>query len=84
MVFLVSAFFHELLVSVPLHMFRVWAFAGMFLQVPFAWFVSTFLTNYPQLGNGAVWASLILGQPLVLLAYFHDYYVQNFAMNRAP
>ena len=33
MVFAVSAFFHEYLVSVPLQMFRVWAFMGMLMQV---------------------------------------------------
>ncbi|EEC06094.1 sterol O-acyltransferase, putative [Ixodes scapularis] len=32
MVFLLSAFFHEYLVSVPLKMFRVWAFFGMLAQ----------------------------------------------------
>ncbi|KAL0961927.1 hypothetical protein UPYG_G00333470 [Umbra pygmaea] len=42
-VFLVSAFFHEYLVSVPLKMFRLWAFMGMMAQIPLAWFVSRFL-----------------------------------------
>ena len=32
-VFLLSAFFHEYLVSVPLRMFNLWAFSGMMLQV---------------------------------------------------
>ena len=32
-VFFVSAFFHEYLVSIPLRMFRVWAFLGMIVQV---------------------------------------------------
>ncbi|XP_071277276.1 diacylglycerol O-acyltransferase 1-like isoform X1 [Agelaius tricolor] len=32
-VFLASAFFHEYLVSVPLRMFRLWAFMGMAAQV---------------------------------------------------
>ncbi|XP_031465321.1 diacylglycerol O-acyltransferase 1 [Phasianus colchicus] len=32
-VFLASAFFHEYLVSVPLKMFRLWAFMGMAAQV---------------------------------------------------
>ena len=34
-VFLLSAVFHEVLVCVPLHMFKWWAFAGMLVQVPF-------------------------------------------------
>ncbi|KAF1610954.1 UNVERIFIED_CONTAM: Diacylglycerol O-acyltransferase 1, partial [Eudyptes pachyrhynchus] len=75
-VFLASAFFHEYLVSVPLKMFRLWAFMGMAAQVPLAWFVSKFLRgNY---GNAAVWMSLIIGQPIAVLMYVHDYYVLNY------
>lgn len=44
-------------------------------QVPLAWLVSRFLRgNY---GNAAMWLSLILGQPIVVLMYVHDYYVLN-------
>ncbi|RWS23904.1 diacylglycerol O-acyltransferase 1-like protein [Leptotrombidium deliense] len=75
-VFFVSAFFHEYLVSVPLKMFRVWAFSGMFFQIPFAMFVSQ-LKNYPHYANIAVWVSLIIGQPLCILMYYHDYYIMN-------
>ncbi|KAI1285230.1 Diacylglycerol O-acyltransferase 1 [Halotydeus destructor] len=75
-VFFVSAFFHEYLVSVPLKMFRIWAFSGMLFQIPFAMIVSRF-HNYPQWANIAVWLSLILGQPLCILMYYHDYYVSR-------
>lgn len=72
-VFFASAFFHEYLVSVPLRMFRLWAFTGMMAQLPLAWFVSRYLRgNY---GNAAVWLSLIIGQPIAVLMYVHDYYV---------
>nr|XP_023667676.1 diacylglycerol O-acyltransferase 1 isoform X1 [Paramormyrops kingsleyae] len=83
-VFLMSAFFHEYLVSVPLKMFRLWAFMGMMaqphltflIQIPLAWFVGRFLRgNY---GNAAVWISLIIGQPIAVLMYVHDYYVLHF------
>lgn len=75
-VFLGSAFFHEFLVSIPLKMFRLWAFMGMMAQVPLAWFVSRFLNgNY---GNAAVWVSLIIGQPVAVLMYVHDYYVIHY------
>ncbi|KAJ8386827.1 hypothetical protein AAFF_G00166220 [Aldrovandia affinis] len=75
-VFLLSAFFHEYLVSVPLKMFRLWAFMGMMAQIPLAWFVGRFLRgNY---GNAAVWISLIIGQPVAVLMYVHDYYVLHF------
>uniref|UniRef100_A0A8B9LFX1 O-acyltransferase n=1 Tax=Astyanax mexicanus TaxID=7994 RepID=A0A8B9LFX1_ASTMX len=71
-VFFASAFFHEYLVSVPLRMFRLWAFMGMMAQIPLAWFVGRFLRgNY---GNAAVWLSLIIGQPIAVLMYVHDYY----------
>ncbi|KAI4893276.1 hypothetical protein NFI96_019677 [Prochilodus magdalenae] len=74
-VFFASAFFHEYLVSVPLRMFRLWAFMGMMAQLPLAWFVGRFLRgNY---GNAAVWLSLIIGQPIAVLMYVHDYYVIN-------
>ncbi|XP_054674556.1 diacylglycerol O-acyltransferase 1 [Grus americana] len=79
-VFLASAFFHEYLVSVPLKMFRLWAFMGMAAQIPLAWFVSKFLRgNY---GNAAVWISLIIGQPIAVLMYVHDYYVLNYEGNQ--
>ncbi|XP_058686065.1 diacylglycerol O-acyltransferase 1 isoform X2 [Poecile atricapillus] len=74
-VFLASAFFHEYLVSVPLRMFRLWAFMGMAAQIPLAWLVSRFLRG--PYGNAAVWMSLILGQPIAVLMYVHDYYVLN-------
>uniref|UniRef100_A0A3P9L278 O-acyltransferase n=1 Tax=Oryzias latipes TaxID=8090 RepID=A0A3P9L278_ORYLA len=75
-VFLLSAFFHEYLVSVPLKMFRLWAFMGMMTQVPLAWFVGRYLNgNY---GNAAVWMSLIIGQPIAVLMYVHDYYVIHY------
>uniref|UniRef100_A0AAZ3S5N2 O-acyltransferase n=1 Tax=Oncorhynchus tshawytscha TaxID=74940 RepID=A0AAZ3S5N2_ONCTS len=61
-VFLASAFFHEV------------RFLG--LQLPLAWFVARFLRgNY---GNAAVWLSLIIGQPIAVLMYVHDYYVLHY------
>ncbi|KAI2655148.1 Diacylglycerol O-acyltransferase 1 [Labeo rohita] len=64
------------LVSVPLRMFRLWAFMGMMAQLPLAWFVARFLRgNY---GNAAVWLSLIIGQPIAVLMYVHDYYVIHY------
>uniref|UniRef100_A0A8C0L8F7 O-acyltransferase n=1 Tax=Canis lupus dingo TaxID=286419 RepID=A0A8C0L8F7_CANLU len=75
-VFFASAFFHEYLVSIPLHMFRLWAFTGMMAQIPLAWIVSRFFQgNY---GNAAVWLTLIIGQPVAVLMYVHDYYVLHY------
>uniref|UniRef100_T1J269 O-acyltransferase n=1 Tax=Strigamia maritima TaxID=126957 RepID=T1J269_STRMM len=75
-VFLISAFFHEYLVSIPLKMFRLWAFIGMAAQVPFARFVRRFLAG--KFSNMAVWLSLIIGQPLAILMYYHDYYIIHY------
>jgi diacylglycerol O-acyltransferase-1 len=76
-VFFVSAFFHEYLVSIPLRMFRLWSFFGMIMQIPFAAFVQRFLHgNY---GNMAVWISLIIGQPIAILMYIHDYYIDSYS-----
>lgn len=75
-VFFVSAFFHEYLVSVPLKLFRMWAFTGMLIQLPWARFVSLYVNN--NFANVAVWVSLIIGQPLCILMYYHDYYVINY------
>lgn len=79
MVFFVSAFFHEYLVSVPLKTFKVWAFMGMMGQVPLS-YISKYLEKNvgERWGNVIVWASLILGQPLCILVYYHDYVIENY------
>lgn len=76
-VFLLSAFFHEFLVSVPLRLFRFWAFLAMLAQVPLHLIVKRFLGDYPNYGNMVVWLSIILGQPLAILTYVHDYYITH-------
>ncbi|KAI0222750.1 Diacylglycerol O-acyltransferase 1 [Lamellibrachia satsuma] len=74
-VFVLSAFFHEYLVSVPLRMFRLWAFMGLVGQIPFAIFVNRYLDG--KMSNMAVWMSLIIGQPIAILMYYHDYYIMH-------
>lgn len=46
-----------------------------FYQVPLHLIGKYFLKDYPNYGNVLVWVSIILGQPLAILCYFHDYYV---------
>ncbi|XVF48980.1 hypothetical protein PTKIN_Ptkin03bG0231700 [Pterospermum kingtungense] len=73
--FLVSAVFHELLIAVPCHMFKLWAFIGIMFQVPLV-----LITNYLQskfrssmVGNMIFWFIFcILGQPMCVLLYYHD------------
>lgn len=74
-----SALFHELLVSVPLKMPRMWAFLGMLGQQPYAYLVYRFCKQGSKMGNMAMWLTLIVGQPLALYMYFHDYYVQCYS-----
>ncbi|XP_026322632.1 diacylglycerol O-acyltransferase 1 isoform X2 [Hyposmocoma kahamanoa] len=78
-VFFISAFFHEYLVSVPLQMFRIWAFLGMMAQPPLA-VISRFaeIRFGPRWGNIIVWSSLILGQPLAIMMYYHDYALAHY------
>ncbi|XP_019863510.1 PREDICTED: diacylglycerol O-acyltransferase 1-like [Amphimedon queenslandica] len=75
-VFLLSAFFHEYLVSIPLRMLRPWAFTAMLSQVPLALLTSLEVMR-GQPGNVVVWVSIILGQPLAIMMYMHDYLIHN-------
>lgn len=77
-VFIVSALFHEYLISVPLKLFEYWAFAGMALQLPFAVILTKYFNG--PLANVFVWFTLIIGQPLCILACYHDYYVIHHAI----
>ncbi|KAL3282766.1 hypothetical protein HHI36_005933 [Cryptolaemus montrouzieri] len=78
-VFFLSAFFHEYMVSVPLKTYKIWAFTGMMSQIPLS-----SLANYVQKrfgsrwGNMIVWSSLILGQPLCIMMYYHDYVITHY------
>lgn len=77
-VFFVSAFFHEYLVSVPLRTYKTWAFMGMMAQIPLSIFSKFMEKRYgPRWGNIVVWASLILGQPLCIMMYYHDYVIMQ-------
>lgn len=68
--------------SASVYLFAHW---NESLQLPLAWFVARFLRgNY---GNAAVWLSIIIGQPIAVLMYVHDYYVHHFqeeAMETGP
>jgi diacylglycerol O-acyltransferase-1 len=81
-VFFTSAFFHEYLVSVPLRIFKIWAFLGMMAQAPLVWCSVVVKDKFgPRMGNIVVWLSLILGQPLAVMMYYHDYVVQHYGQD---
>ncbi|KAK7077831.1 Diacylglycerol O-acyltransferase 1, partial [Halocaridina rubra] len=46
-------------------------------------YISTIVANRfgPRWGNMIVWASLVLGQPLGIMVYYHDYVVKTFDPN---
>ncbi|TMW49839.1 hypothetical protein DOY81_005079 [Sarcophaga bullata] len=78
-VFLISAFFHEYLVSVPLQTYKIWAFLGMMGQIPLSAISKNVERSLgPRMGNIIVWASIILGQPLCIMMYYHDYVITHF------
>ncbi|XP_067624814.1 diacylglycerol O-acyltransferase 1 isoform X2 [Eurosta solidaginis] len=78
-VFLLSAFFHEYLVSVPLQTYKIWAFLGMIGQIPLSAISKAVERKMgPRMGNIIVWASIILGQPLCIMMYYHDYIVTHY------
>ncbi|XP_068219490.1 diacylglycerol O-acyltransferase 1 [Palaemon carinicauda] len=81
-VFILSAALHEYLVSIPLHMYKIGVFLGMMVQVPLV-YISTKVANHfgPRWGNLIVWASLILGQPMGIMVYYHDYVVKTIDPN---
>eukprot|EP00250_Pteridium_aquilinum_P010430 c19381_g1_i1 orf=218-1633(+) len=79
--FVISGVFHELCIGIPCHMFRCWAFLGIMFQVPLM-----VLTNYlherfqsTMVGNIIFWFFFcIVGQPISVLLYYHDYINQSF------
>lgn len=76
LVFFISAIFHEVLVAVPLHMLRGWAFWGLMLQVPLMWVTEQLKRHFQsdRIGNAIFWISFcFLGQPIAEILYFHDY-----------
>jgi len=75
-VFLVSAFFHEFLISVPCHLIRLWAFLGMMSQIPLVEITKIIDRRLEgsQLGNLIFWLSFcIFGQPAAILLYYYDF-----------
>ena len=46
------------------------------MQIPLA-YLTSFEFMRGQAGNVVVWASIVLGQPLAILMYMHEYYLLN-------
>lgn len=78
LVFAISAFFHEYLISVPLRMIRPWSFLAMIVQVPIGLAVRRVKNENKTYGNMAVWISLILIQPIAILLYIQDLFYRDY------
>ncbi|CAF1589739.1 unnamed protein product [Rotaria sp. Silwood1] len=81
-VFLMSAFFHEYLISVPLRMIRPWSFLAMIIQLPMGLAVKRISISNKTYGNVAVWISLILIQPIAILLYIQDLFYRDFIKDK--
>lgn len=76
-VFFLSAVMHEVLISVPCHMVRVWSFLAMMGQIPLIILTKKIDKKIPgsSIGNIIFWISFCLvGQPMALLLYTIDYW----------
>jgi len=70
LIFILSAIFHELIVSIPFRNFKLLAFGGMMAQVPLI--ELTKCLKGTQTGNVIFWLVIMLGQPMIVLLYFRD------------
>eukprot|EP01122_Echinamoeba_exundans_P010990 TRINITY_DN422_c0_g1_i3.p1 TRINITY_DN422_c0_g1~~TRINITY_DN422_c0_g1_i3.p1 ORF type:complete len:375 (+),score=51.26 TRINITY_DN422_c0_g1_i3:579-1703(+) len=72
LVFLFSAVFHELLISLPLRTFKLYFFVGMMSQVPLLFWSGSLKGTV--LGNLIFWVTFcFVGQPTGILLYYFDY-----------
>lgn len=79
-VFLLSAILHELLVSIPFHMIRPWAFLGMMGQIPLVIVTKYLYRKYPDssIGNILFWISFcLIGQPSKLQSFHFDKFLSQ-------
>ncbi|RXM95572.1 Diacylglycerol O-acyltransferase 1 [Acipenser ruthenus] len=74
-VYMMSAALCEYVIAIPLEMFRFWIFATVILQAKMTLLLGRFFSgNY---GNCLVWLCVLMGPPIAVLTYLHDYYMLN-------
>ncbi|MBN3274229.1 DGAT1 acyltransferase, partial [Polyodon spathula] len=74
-VYMMSAALCEYVIAIPLEMFRFWIFATIVLQAKMTLLLGRFFSgNY---GNCLVWLCVLMGPPIAVLTYLHDYYMLN-------
>lgn len=72
MCFFVSAIFHELVISIPFHSFKLWGFFGIMSQMVLIALTKGSL-NGKNIGNVIFWITIVLGQPLIVLLYYRNF-----------
>lgn len=78
LVFLVSSLLHEYTVSVPLRILKPWLFLGFMCNVPLVQLSSWLEARLgARAGNLSMWLFLVMGQPLLVMTYYHDYVVEH-------
>ncbi|CAN7976265.1 unnamed protein product [Ixodes persulcatus] len=66
----------QFVLSVPLRVFRAWAFTGMLLQIPWTFLIDKWLCNwFPRLAGMAVWTAFIATLALSNIPYYREYYL---------
>eukprot|EP01119_Soliformovum_irregulare_P014194 TRINITY_DN3873_c0_g1_i3.p1 TRINITY_DN3873_c0_g1~~TRINITY_DN3873_c0_g1_i3.p1 ORF type:complete len:114 (-),score=29.54 TRINITY_DN3873_c0_g1_i3:27-368(-) len=80
--FLISAAFHELVIAVPFQILKLWTFFGMMAQIPLVMISGNLRGN--QLGNILFWASIVLGQPFLVLMMYRAWYEKNYGPIEIP
>ena len=76
-VFLFSAILHEVLISVPCRMIRIYSFLAMMGQIPLIFLTKILDRKFPgsSIGNVIFWISFcFVGQPMATLLYTIDYW----------
>ncbi|KYR00645.1 diacylglycerol O-acyltransferase 1 [Tieghemostelium lacteum] len=76
MCFFVSAVFHELVISIPFHTIKLWAFFGIMSQMVLIALTKNLL-NGSSTGNIIFWFSIVLGQPMIVLLYYRNFIQEN-------
>ncbi|KAJ7300123.1 hypothetical protein O6H91_17G002300 [Diphasiastrum complanatum] len=79
-VFTISGIFHEVVIGIPCHFFRCWAFLAIMLQVPLVLLTNWLQRKYQSstMGNMIFWFFFcIVGQPMSILLYYHELVVKQ-------
>jgi len=72
MVFFVSAIGHEVIISVPFHTMKTWAFTAMMAQMPLCYWTRAYTKGHIA-GNILFWFSFMFGQSNIIMQYYKDF-----------